>query len=90
MGRIIVILITVLATVFILGACAKPTVTPVPEPALVPVPSPTPTEPKTVAFADKNLETAIREAIGKPEGPILTSELEELTTLSAHCAPPYE
>jgi len=37
------ILITILATVFILGACAKPTIVPVPEPAPIPVPTPTPT-----------------------------------------------
>ena len=34
-----------------------------------------------VTFPDPNLESAIREAIDKPEGPILTSNLEGLTTL---------
>ena len=35
-----------------------------------------------VNFPDQNLEAAIREAIPKPKGPIYTSELEDLTTLS--------
>ena len=69
MGRIIVIIITVLATVFILGACARPAVTPAPD--------------KSVTFADKKLEAAIREAIHKPEGPIHMSDLESLTMLIA-------
>ena len=36
-----------------------------------------------VTFPDSNLEVAIREAIGKPEGPIHTSELEGLSFLAA-------
>ncbi|GAI54387.1 unnamed protein product, partial [marine sediment metagenome] len=37
--------------------------------------------PTTATFPDPNLEAAIREAIDKPEGPILTSDLEGLTRL---------
>ncbi len=36
-----------------------------------------------VSIPDPNLEAAIRHRIGKPQGPILISELEELTSLSA-------
>ena len=36
-----------------------------------------------VIFADENLEAAIREEIGKPEGLILDSDLDGLTYLSA-------
>ncbi len=34
-------------------------------------------------FSDENLEAAVREAIGKPEGPIYTSDLAGLTSLDA-------
>jgi len=34
-----------------------------------------------VTFADPNLEAAVRETIGKAEGPIYTSDLEDLTSL---------
>jgi len=37
--------------------------------------------PKEVTFPDSNLEVAIREVINKPEGVILTSDLEGLTSL---------
>jgi len=37
--------------------------------------------PKVVTFPDPNVEAAIREAIGKPEGPIYASELEGITSL---------
>jgi hypothetical protein len=40
-------------------------------------------EEEAVTFADPNLEAAIREAIGKPTGPIYPSDLEGLTSLSA-------
>jgi len=36
-----------------------------------------------VVFPDSNLEAAIREAIGKPTGPIYESDLQGLTSLSA-------
>jgi len=36
-----------------------------------------------VAFADPNLEAAVREAIGIPEGSIYPSDLGELTSLNA-------
>ncbi len=42
-----------------------------------------PTDETVVTFPDSNLEAAVREAIGKPEGPIHTSELEGLSFLSA-------
>jgi len=38
---------------------------------------------QTAIFTDANLEAAIREAIGKPEGPISTPDLESLTVLDA-------
>ena len=37
--------------------------------------------PETVTFPDNNLEAAIRNAISKPEGPILPTDLEGLTSL---------
>lgn len=37
---------------------------------------------EAVVFPDRNLEAAIREAIDKPEGPIYTSDLEEVIVLS--------
>ena len=40
-------------------------------------------EEEAVTFADPNLEAAIREAIGKPTGPIYPSDLEGLPSLSA-------
>jgi internalin A len=40
-------------------------------------------EPQAVTFPDANLEAAIREAIGKPEGPIDICDLERLTSLYA-------
>jgi len=42
----------------------------------------TPAEPVEVTFPDKNLEAAVREALGKPEGEqILSTELAQLTRL---------
>jgi len=40
-------------------------------------------EEEAVTFPDPNLEAAIREAIGKPTGPICPSDLEGLTSLDA-------
>jgi Leucine-rich repeat (LRR) protein len=40
-------------------------------------------EEEAVTFPDANLEAAIREAIGKPTGPICPSGLDGLTSLSA-------
>ena len=40
-----------------------------------------------VSFADANLEAAIRQQLGKPEGPILASELAGLTSLYAPNTP---
>jgi len=37
----------------------------------------------TVTFQDANLEAAVRQAIGKPEGAIYASDLEELTSFHA-------
>ena len=37
----------------------------------------------TVTFIDSNLEAAVREDIGKPEGPIYPSDLEDLISLDA-------
>ena len=39
--------------------------------------------PGEVTFPDPNLETVIRKAIDRPEGPIYTSDLKELTSLFA-------
>ena len=41
------------------------------------------TDEAVVTFPDSNLGAAVREAIGKPEGPIHTPELEGLSFLSA-------
>jgi hypothetical protein len=79
MRRIIIILITVLGTIFIVSACARPEVALAPEPS----PTPTPTPAESVTFADTTLEAAIREAIHKPEGSIQVSDLESLTMLIA-------
>jgi Leucine-rich repeat (LRR) protein len=38
---------------------------------------------KVVNFPDKNLEEAVREAIGKPTGPIRVADLKKLTQLIA-------
>ncbi|GAG04355.1 unnamed protein product, partial [marine sediment metagenome] len=38
---------------------------------------------EVVTFPDPNLETAIREAIGKPSGDIYQSDLDNLTSLDA-------
>jgi len=38
-------------------------------------------EEETVTFADSNLEASVREAIGKPTGPIYPSDLDGLTSL---------
>ena len=40
-------------------------------------------EGEEVTFADDNLEAAVREAIGKPTGPIYASDLDGLTSLDA-------
>jgi len=36
-----------------------------------------------VSFADPNLEAAVRKEIGKPDGPILASELDKITSIYA-------
>ena len=57
-----------------------PTQPPAATPPLTPIPSATPTD-EMVTFPDPNLEAAIREAIGKPDGKICPLELESLTKL---------
>jgi Leucine-rich repeat (LRR) protein len=86
-----------LTTILILPACAcgttpptttitvtqTVTITPPPE-TVTPTPTPTPTPTLApVTFPDAYLEIAIREAIGKPVGPISTPDLESLTVLDA-------
>ena len=39
--------------------------------------------PTAVTFADPDLETAVREAIAIPEGPVYSSDLHSLTSLNA-------
>jgi hypothetical protein len=62
------------------------TITLSPTPASLPKPSPAPTQPPSpppataVNFPDSNLEVAIREAIGKPEGVVDTTDLASLTS----------
>jgi len=51
--------------------------------SLMPTPTPTPTPGDEVVFPDPNLEAAIREAIGKPTGPIYESDLVGLIWLDA-------
>ncbi len=53
------------------------TMVPAPVPTPVPIPAPTGSP---VTFPDPNLEAAIREAIGKSEGPIRTTDLASLTS----------
>ena len=42
-----------------------------------------PTSQQPIAFADSGLEAAVREAIGKPTGDILQSDVAGLTSLDA-------
>ncbi len=51
--------------------------------ACSPEPATSPAAEGEVVFSDPSLEVVIREAIGKDEGPILSSELETLVSLSA-------
>jgi len=64
-------LLVALIMMFSLSACGSPGGT-------------TPTAEEEVTFPDPNLEAAVREAIGKPEGTIQISELEGLNMLFAH------
>jgi len=64
------LVVILLTTVLILSVCACGT-------------TPQATTLASVTFPDANLETAIREAIDKPEGPIYTFELESLAKLNA-------
>jgi len=41
------------------------------------------TDPREVVFRDSNLEGAVREAVGKPEGAIMSTDLESLLSLEA-------
>ena len=89
-------LILVIASVLLLGiiGCAQAS-TPEPlQPTPIPAPTPTPAPPPTpppaevtisdsaeVTISDSALETALRDALDKPEGPIYKSDLESLITL---------
>ncbi len=64
------LVVILLTTVLILSVCACGT-------------TPQATTLASVTFPDANLETAIREAIDKPEGPISTSDLEAIILLDA-------
>ncbi len=72
-----------LTITLILPACACPATLP----PVTTIPPTTTTPPTTtlvpVTFLDVNLETVIREAIGKPGGPVYMSDLESLTVLEA-------
>ncbi len=57
-----------------------PTATPTPEPVPTPTPSPTP---EPVVFADGALETAVRQALNIPVGPVDTEDMLGLTELAA-------
>ena len=64
---------------------ATPTAVPTHTPTATPTPTPAPDEP--VTFPDKNLEAAIRDALGKAPGEEITAaELAQLTIL----APPLQ
>jgi Leucine-rich repeat (LRR) protein len=77
------LVVILLITTLVLPACACPAT---PQPATTISPT-TITPPTTtlvpVTFLDINLETVIREAIGKPGGPVYMSDLESLTMLEA-------
>ena len=64
------LVVILLTTILILSVCACGTTPPA-------------TTLSSVTFPDANLETAIREAIDKPEGPISTSDLEAIILLDA-------
>lgn len=60
--------------------------TPSPAPTTTQQPTPTPsvaTSP-AISFTDANLENAIRKQIGKPQGDILQSDAEKISTLNLH------
>ncbi len=59
----------------------QPPVTTAPPQTTAPPPTHSPDD--AVSFPDDNLESAIREAIGKPSGTILAADLAGLTTLNA-------
>lgn len=69
--RILAVTFCLLLLATTLGGCAQP-----------PATTPAPTEPVTVTFPDKNLEAAIRDALGKSlDEDILSTELTQLTKL---------
>lgn len=70
------IALSLLVLVAMLAGCARPTDTKI---------VPTPTGHETVSFPDENLETAIRDALSKPNGEEITDA--ELAGLTGLCAP---
>ena len=77
--------LTALLTVAIIGGILfSGCVAPPPEPPEAPDTAPEPSAPETVTFPDEYLETAIRDALGKPAGEVITpAELAGLTELDA-------
>ncbi len=69
MRRKCIYLSIIMAVTFSLFACGSPS-------------EETTTTSKGVIFPDSNLEAAVRKATNKPQGPIYTSRLEKLTSLS--------
>ncbi len=63
----------------------KKSPSPSPSPAK-PTPTPSPSVPASpsIPFGDTNLENAVREQIGKPQGAILVSDAENVTSLNLH------
>jgi len=77
----------VMATALLLTSCGSAVTEEeeiVQEPPATETPAPTSPESQTVAFPDKNLEAAVRDALDKPTGEEITvAELAEITVLEA-------
>ena len=69
---------SLLIVIFLSGCAATPTAPPIAPPAA---------KPETVVIADRNLEAALLNALGKPPGePMSVGELDGLTELTANYA----
>ncbi len=72
------LILSVLIAIFVTGCAATPTAPPIAPPTA---------KPETVLLADRNLEAALLNAMGKPPGePMSVEELAGLTELTANYA----